>query len=58
MSIVLCALNLYICYYTISYAKKLYNEDKNKLGGVMTFLVAASLIILPLLIRYKIIGSE
>ena len=58
MSWLLAALNLYIIYYTISYALKLYTVDKNKLGGIMSFLVALSLIILPLLIRYRIIGSE
>jgi hypothetical protein len=37
---------------------KLYKNDKNKLGGIMAFIVAILLIALPLLIRFKVIGSE
>jgi hypothetical protein len=52
------AINVYIFYYTITYAVKLYKNDKNKLGGIMAFIVAILLIALPLLIRFKVIGSE
>jgi hypothetical protein len=40
------------------YAIKLYSSDKNKLGGIMVSFVALLLILLPLLIRFGIIGSD